>query len=60
LDSSAYTHQPKFKASAKKYGLPFTPYEAFGRDQQLERRKLVGELADLVWSPGRLQEIADE
>jgi uncharacterized protein with ParB-like and HNH nuclease domain len=60
LDASAYIHQPKFKASAKRYNFPFAPYDSFGKDQQLERRKLVKELAEYVWSPDRLQEIADE
>jgi len=60
LDPSAYIHQPKFKAAAKKYNLSFAPYDSFGKDQQLERRKLIRELAEVVWSPDRLQEIADE
>jgi uncharacterized protein with ParB-like and HNH nuclease domain len=58
LDANAY--QPKFKAAAKKYNLAFKPYANFGRDQQLERRKLVSDLAEVIWSPDRLQEIADE
>lgn len=60
LDENAYLNQPKFKSFIKKHQLPFKAYESFGVDEQLERRELIKALAELVWSPDRLQEIADE
>lgn len=59
LSDTAYEHQPKFKSAKAKYELLFTPYEKFGKDEQLERTELVKQLANLIWSPERLQEIAD-
>ena len=60
LDENAYVNQPKFKGFFKNNQLPFKPYESFGIEEQEERRKLVKALAGVVWSPDRLQEIADE
>lgn len=60
LHEPAYSHQPKFKAAVKREGLAFQPYETFGKEEQLQRRKLIKQLANLIWSPDRLQEIEDE
>jgi uncharacterized protein with ParB-like and HNH nuclease domain len=60
LHEPAYSHQPKFKAAIKREGLAFKAYETFGKNEQLERRELVKQLAKLIWSPDHLQEIADE
>lgn len=59
LSESAYFNQPKFLAAIKKYGLSFNHYDAFGQEEQSERRELVRQLSNLIWSPERLQEIAD-
>jgi uncharacterized protein with ParB-like and HNH nuclease domain len=59
LDASAYQHQPQFKQFAAAHQLPFKPFENFTKVEQLERRKLVAALVELVWSPKRLREAAN-
>lgn len=56
LASDTYEHAPKFLAFKERESLDFTPYSAFGREQQLERRDLLKELALRVWSPARLRD----
>ena len=56
LTLSAYQHQPQFKAFYQEKGLPFKPYEHFGRAEQEERLKLVQALVHRIWSPERLKE----
>ena len=60
LDEGIYLHQPKFKKAIKDFGISFKPYGQFTKEEQRERRTLVRELAELVWSPNKLKEIADE
>ena len=36
LTAAAYEHQPQFVAFVKKSGLPFRPYQEFGKEEQLE------------------------
>ncbi|WP_328812286.1 DUF262 domain-containing protein [Rhodococcus sp. NBC_00297] len=55
LTSSAYTHQPQFAQFVQREGLGFRAYDQFGLAEQLERRKLVLELAKRVWDPERLE-----
>jgi len=54
---TAYQNQPQFKAFRERLALPFKAYEGFGRQQQIERRELVGALAAQIWSPDRLLEV---
>lgn len=54
LTESAYQHQPQFTQFVGREGLPFKPYSSFGVDEQAERTELVRRLADLIWSPTRL------
>jgi hypothetical protein len=56
LTEAAYQHQPQFKAFAAAEGLPFRPFERFGKAEQEERRALVRELARRVWDPARLEQ----
>lgn len=56
LTASAYQHQPQFDKFQKELNLPFKPYQKFGKTEQLERRKLVKQLASRIWSPARLKE----
>ena len=56
LTESAYVHRPQFSAFIRESGLPFRPYEDYGRAEQEERRKLVLELAKRVWDPARLDQ----
>ncbi|MHB1562641.1 MAG: DUF262 domain-containing protein [Leptospirillum sp.] len=58
LDASAYPHQPQFKQFMDEHQLPFKPFENFTKEDQLERRKLLAALVELVWSPTRLNEVA--
>lgn len=59
LDESAYQHQPQFQQFASKHQLPFNHFKKFTKAEQLERRKLVAALVELVWSPSRLSEAAN-
>ena len=56
LTESAYQHQPQFTSFIAKEGLPFKPFDRFGRTEQEQRRKLVLALANRVWDPERLEE----
>ncbi|MDB5346027.1 MAG: hypothetical protein JWP89_4404 [Schlesneria sp.] len=56
LTASTYQHQPQFEQFRKAQGLPFKPYEKFGKAEQLERRSLVKQLANKIWSPERLKD----
>lgn len=57
LTVSTYQHQPQFEQFRKLKGLPFKPYEKFGRAEQLERRTLIKQLANQIWSPERLKDV---
>jgi hypothetical protein len=58
LNASAYQHQPQFDAFRRREGLPFKPYESFGKTEQAERRALIRALVERVWSPERLETAA--
>jgi hypothetical protein len=58
LARSAYQHQPRFESFIAQQGLPFEPYDQFGKPEQSKRRELVAALCNLVWSPDRLIEAA--
>lgn len=55
LDKSIYMHQPQFQQFRSFNKLPFQAFLDFSKNEQLERRKLVAKLAELVWSPQRLK-----
>ena len=54
LTDVAYQHQPQFQQFVAREGLPFRPYDRFGVDEQRERTELILQLANRIWSPGRL------
>jgi hypothetical protein len=54
LTAATYEHEPQFKQFRTANNLPFKPYELFGKTEQTERRLLVEQLVNLVWSPSRL------
>jgi hypothetical protein len=56
LSASVYQHQPQFDAFRTAHQLPFKPYTSFGKQEQMERRDLVRDLVNLIWSPDRLKE----
>lgn len=59
LSKGAYDHRPQFNAFIQHSGLPFKPFEGFGKEEQLERRELVKQLVHRVWSPERLRSYLD-
>ena len=56
LTPSAYEHQPQFVRFAEVSGLNFRPYEKYGKKEQSERRELLLAVAELIWSPERLEQ----
>lgn len=59
LSESAYLHQPQFEAFRRANQLSFQPFASFGKQEQLQRRALILDLAKLIWSPTRLAEFAE-
>jgi uncharacterized protein with ParB-like and HNH nuclease domain len=55
LTASAYQHQPQFKQFFESKGCAFKSYKKFGKAEQLERRQLLTQLVNLVWSPDRVK-----
>lgn len=55
LTPTAYEHRPQFVRFIREHGLPFRPYEHFGRVEQEERKELVFQLVTEIWSPERLE-----
>lgn len=55
MTKQAYEHAPQFKNFIARHGLNFHPYEEFGREEQWERRELLEQLCELIWSPDRLE-----
>lgn len=59
LDANAYQHQPKFQQYIAAHQLTFQPFDKFTKVEQQNRRLLVAQMVELVWSPSRLQEAAE-
>jgi uncharacterized protein with ParB-like and HNH nuclease domain len=57
LTESAYQHQPQFDAFRRNNNLSFKAYSVFGKSQQEERRQLVKDLVNIIWSPENLRKI---
>ena len=58
LHETAYDHNPGFLKFIERTGLPFEPMPEFKKAQLDARQVLYGRLAELVWNPDRLTEIA--
>jgi uncharacterized protein with ParB-like and HNH nuclease domain len=56
LTGSTYEHQPQFDNFRTTRGLPFRPYEKFGKAEQLERTLLIKQMANQIWSHERLKD----
>jgi uncharacterized protein with ParB-like and HNH nuclease domain len=54
LTPEAYHHQPQFLRFIERTHLPFEAYETFGRAEQMQRRVLIAQLVNKIWSPDRL------
>ena len=57
LTANTYQHRPKFIAFRDNLNLPFKAFERFGKEEQKVRCLLMQALAELVWSPDRLNNI---
>ncbi len=51
LHQLAYKNNPVFQRFVRESGLPFKPYDRFGRAELEERCELYRRLAELVWNP---------
>ena len=58
LHEWAYSNQPKFAQFRAAHGLEFTPVAHFGKAEQQQRQELLLALAEQIWSPARLTQIA--
>jgi len=56
LAKETYQHAPQFQAFQKRENLDFEPYSVFGKEEQLQRRQLLKELALRVWAPEQLRD----
>ncbi len=56
LTGSTYEHQPQFDNFRSTRGLPFKPYQKFGKAEQLERTLLIKQMANQIWSHERLKD----
>ena len=59
LDSSIYEHQPKFRQFQVSNELPFMAIDAFTKENQIARRRLVKALVHKVWNPSRLHKAGE-
>jgi len=55
LSANIYQNKPRFLAFRDDHKLLFTPYDHFGKAEQLERRELIYKLVHLIWSPERIR-----
>ena len=55
LHSGTYQHQPQFQRLRRDEGLEFQSYDRFDKQAQRERSALLLQLANIVWSPDRLE-----
>lgn len=58
LNANCYDHNPGFLRFMQEFSLPFKAYTHFGKADLDERGALYRKLAELVWNPGALLEIA--
>jgi hypothetical protein len=58
LGEVAYQNQPQFQKYLKDNNLPFKWFTTFGKEQVVERTRLLRKLVELIWSPDRLKEAA--
>lgn len=58
LHHQCYDHNPGFRAFVERSGLAFEPHSQFRRADLDARQKLYTALAEQIWNPNRLKEIA--
>jgi uncharacterized protein with ParB-like and HNH nuclease domain len=54
LNTASYEHQPQFTNFIQTKNLGFKPYQSLGKAEQLERRQLIEQLVNQIWSVDRL------
>jgi hypothetical protein len=54
LSPKAYAYNPGFNQFIERSGLPFHPYDGFGKAELDQRQALYRDLARVVWDPARL------
>lgn len=54
LNAASYEHQPQFTNFIQTKNLVFKPYQSLGKTEQLERRQLIEQLVNQIWSVDRL------
>jgi len=54
LNPASYEHQPQFTNFIQTKNLAFKPFKSLGKIEQSERRKLVEQLVNQIWSIDRL------
>lgn len=59
LHPSAYEHDPGFRRFREESGLPFHPYPEFNKADLDERQELYRKIAELVWRPAELRDLAE-
>jgi hypothetical protein len=58
LHPRAYDNEPNLKKLINEAGLPFEAHETFSRDDLLKRQELYCAIAEQVWHPDRLFDVA--
>jgi hypothetical protein len=59
LYEATYRNQPQFLNFKQRNSLAFEPTATFGKKEQNQRRELVTQLVNLIWSPERLRAAAE-
>ena len=60
LHPKCYEHNPGFLQLIQNYSLPFKAHGDFKQTDLDERQKLFVQLAEMVWSPKRLEDILND
>lgn len=58
LNAQAYDRNPGFRRFVESSGLSFRPHDHFKKADLDARQILYGTLAELVWSPDRIVDVA--
>lgn len=59
LHKDCYSHNPGFLDFIKRSKLPFKPHDEFRKKDLEERQELYCQLAEIVWSPKRIEKILE-
>jgi uncharacterized protein with ParB-like and HNH nuclease domain len=59
LSDDVYAHQPQFRSFMAEGQFPFQPFQQFTKVEQAKRLELLTALVNKVWSPNRLEAVAN-